>query len=152
MKTLILTLGLLIAAGCGGDGDDSGHDADHSTMDTLPDDFDDATELATDNGSYFVSYASDPSPLPYHDYFDLTISVHSADQSSLVADAQLAADAIMPAHGHGMNTEPVVTASGDGTFLVEGMLFHMQGYWQLIVDVDGPDGADSVTFEIDCCE
>jgi len=150
MKTLLIALGLFALAGCSGDAEDSGDE--HMDMDTLPDDFDDATELATDNNAYFVTYTSAPSPIPYNEYFDLTVSVWSADQSAMVSDAQLLADATMPAHGHGMNTEPQVTASGDGSFLVEGMLFHMQGYWQLIVDVDGPEGVDSVTFEIDCCE
>lgn len=49
---------------------------------------------------------------------------------------QLLADAIMPAHQHGMNYIPKVTALGDGTFRVDDMLFHMPGLWELQVDVD----------------
>lgn len=155
MKTLITTLGILaLVTGCGDkDSDSGGHDHhDHDSMDTLPDDFDAATELATENGSYMVSYTTDPSPIPENDYFTVTVSVHDAAGTALVADAEAIVDAKMPAHGHGMNTQPEVTANGDGTFLAEGMLFHMPGYWQITVDVTGPEGVDSVAFEVDCCE
>ncbi len=129
-----------------GDGSDSGGGDDELVID-------ESTELATDGGSYFISYTSDPSPIPENDYFTLTVSVYdNTDQTTLVADAGVTIDATMPQHGHGMTTQPIVTGYGDGTFLVEGMLFHMGGYWQIIVDVDGPMGAETATFELDCCE
>ena len=49
---------------------------------------------------------------------------------------QLRVDAIMPAHQHGMNYTPKVTALGGGAFRVDDMLFHMPGLWELRVDVD----------------
>ena len=49
---------------------------------------------------------------------------------------EMRADAIMPAHQHGMNYTPKVTALGDGTFRVDDMLFHMPGLWELQIDVD----------------
>ena len=39
-------------------------------------------------------------------------------------------DAVMPAHGHGMNYKPVVTQTAQGRFQAEGMMFHMTGVWQ----------------------
>ena len=42
----------------------------------------------------------------------------------------------MPDHRHGMNYRPAVTLNGlSGT--AEGLLFHMPGRWQLILDVRG---------------
>lgn len=49
---------------------------------------------------------------------------------------ELRVDAIMPAHRHGVNYEPVVTALGQGMFRVDNVLFHMPGAWELQVDVD----------------
>ncbi len=49
---------------------------------------------------------------------------------------EMRVDAIMPAHKHGLNYTPKVTALGDGNFRVDEMLFHMPGLWVLQVDVD----------------
>lgn len=149
-RSLLTLLALTALTACaGGDGEDSGHMHDHS------DDYDinEATELPTDGGSYYVSYATEPSPIPYNEYFELTVMVHdNADHSVMLADADVAVDAQMPQHGHGMNTTPVVTPVGDGSFTVDGMLFHMQGYWQIIVEVDDAAGPETVIFEVDCCQ
>ncbi|MEO1108983.1 MAG: hypothetical protein AAFX90_13795 [Pseudomonadota bacterium] len=55
---------------------------------------------------------------------------------SETAVGQMRVDAIMPAHRHGMNYTPKVTALGGGAFRVDDMLFHMPGLWELQVDVD----------------
>lgn len=53
----------------------------------------------------------------------------------------------MPQHGHGFPTHPRVTRElGDGTYLLEGMKFSMTGWWELTLDIQGPQGADRVTF------
>jgi len=48
----------------------------------------------------------------------------------------LRVDAQMPEHRHGMNYRARVSASGDGRYVVEGLLFHMPGRWQLFFDVE----------------
>ena len=35
-----------------------------------------------------------------------------------------------------MNYRPRVSASGDGRYVAEGLLFHMPGRWQLVFDVE----------------
>lgn len=45
-------------------------------------------------------------------------------------------DAIMPAHRHGLNYTPAVTALGDGVFRVDNVLFHMPGVWKLQAEFD----------------
>jgi hypothetical protein len=49
-------------------------------------------------------------------------------------------DAQMPEHRHGMNYRPTVSATGNGRYVAEGLLFHMPSRWQLRFDVerDGP--------------
>ncbi|WP_372572161.1 hypothetical protein [Ruegeria jejuensis] len=52
------------------------------------------------------------------------------------AVSEMRVDAVMPAHQHGMNYLPVVTAIGDDVFRIDDMLFHMPGKWELQVDVE----------------
>ena len=53
----------------------------------------------------------------------------------------------MPDHRHGMNYRPAVTLHGSsGT--AEGLLFHMPGRWQLILDVRGAAGRETLTAEM----
>ena len=52
----------------------------------------------------------------------------------------------MPVHRHGMNYHPTVTLEGlSGT--AEGLLFHMPGRWQLILDVRGATGREKLIAE-----
>ncbi|MGH7313863.1 MAG: hypothetical protein ACREJV_11865 [Candidatus Rokuibacteriota bacterium] len=48
----------------------------------------------------------------------------------------LRVDAQMPEHRHGMNYRARVSASGDGRYVAEGLLFHMPGRWRLLFDVE----------------
>ena len=43
-------------------------------------------------------------------------------------------DAVMPAHQHGMNYDPVITTQGQGIYQVDGMMFHMPGHWEIRVE------------------
>lgn len=40
-------------------------------------------------------------------------------------------DAQMPDHRHGMVTKARVTEAADGSFLIEGVKFHMPGFWEM---------------------
>ena len=52
----------------------------------------------------------------------------------------------MPDHRHGMNYRPAVTLNGlSGA--AEGLLFHMPGRWELILDVRGPAGREKLIAE-----
>jgi hypothetical protein len=51
------------------------------------------------------------------------------------APQQLAVDAHMPEHRHGMNYRPTVKAGGDGRFQAEGFMFHMPGRWEYLFDL-----------------
>jgi cytochrome c peroxidase len=55
-------------------------------------------------------------------------------------------DATMPAHGHGLATQPRIQPSGPGSFTVEGVRFHMPGKWQLRVRFHDAAGAHSYVF------
>jgi hypothetical protein len=50
-------------------------------------------------------------------------------------EGTLRADAAMPQHGHGMNVAPTMKQVAPGAYRVDGMLFHMPGYWELYFDL-----------------
>ena len=53
----------------------------------------------------------------------------------------------MPDHRHGMNYRPAVSLKGRaGT--AEGLLFHMPGRWQLILEIAGAAGREKLTAEM----
>ncbi|MFK8033718.1 MAG: FixH family protein [Hyphomicrobiales bacterium] len=64
--------------------------------------------------------------------FDLEFAVCGVDDTKIDG---IDVDAIMPAHKHGMNYRPIVTRLDEGRYKASGMLFHMPGEWQVIVDV-----------------
>ncbi len=47
------------------------------------------------------------------------------------APEAVSVDARMPAHGHGMNYRPGISALGDGRYRADGLMFHMPGRWEL---------------------
>jgi hypothetical protein len=55
----------------------------------------------------------------------------------------------MSAHGHGMNRVPLVTRTGPGHFLVEGLFFHMPGVWQLYFDLTRSGQTERAQFELE---
>jgi YtkA-like len=64
-----------------------------------------------------------------------------------VKQARIQVDGGMPQHGHGLPTKPQVTRElSDGGYLIEGMKFSMTGWWQIKLAIDGPAGADRVSF------
>jgi hypothetical protein len=64
-----------------------------------------------------------------------------------VQGARFAVGGGMPQHGHGLPTQPRVTRELEGgTYLLDGMKFSMTGWWEIKLDIQGPQGADKVTF------
>lgn len=80
-----------------------------------------------------------------------TVRIAVADSTgSPVENAAIVVDGGMPAHGHGLPTQPRVTRTlGNGEYLVEGLRFNMSGWWEIKLDVDGDMGQDRITFNLD---
>ncbi|HEX2887234.1 FixH family protein [Vineibacter terrae] len=83
--------------------------------------------------AYAVAYRTEPRDLAVGAPFAIELAVCAAAGAADV-DA-LAVDAEMPAHRHGMNYRPSVSARGDGRYRIEGLLFHMPGHWRLTVEL-----------------
>jgi len=71
--------------------------------------------------------------MPASEPFDMVVRVVDAPP---INDLTLRFDAAMPHHNHGMNVVPVTTEQADGSFLVEGIVLHMGGRWELYFDID----------------
>ena len=96
-------------------------------------------------GDYTIAWSPTPDPIPFNDYFDVNVWV--SDGPTPTPGLAVDIDAQMPAHGHGMNVDPQVTDNGDGSYGASGLLFHMEGHWQLLVNV----GEEQAVFDITCC-
>lgn len=171
LQRFALLAALMLALGaCSSDESDDTHDHGshdhdsgqahdghaHDAGDYTPDE---RTAKPSQNATFFVSYTSDPSPIPFNELFTMTVTVAdpAAPETPLTDVDSVSVEARMPAHGHGMNTEPVVTKNDDGTFLVEGLKFHMQSStpaerWEVAADITRGDATDQVVFEVVCCE
>lgn len=143
------------ATACTSAAPDSGGDtaAPADTADTADTDWTEETAITSDDGHFYVMYSPDVDPIPYNETFSMYWMVHDgADHSHMLGDTTLTLDVTMPEHGHGMNTEPQITQDAAGGFQVDGMLFHMRGWWALAATITEGDVVDHATFYIDCCE
>ena len=69
----------------------------------------------------YVSLPDIPVSTPF------VIGITSCDEFA----GTLTFDAIMPAHQHGMNYAPEITATEPGQFEINNVVFHMPGAWEL---------------------
>ncbi len=113
---------------------------------------------ATQNGSFYVVATPKPNPIPFQQLFGLDVKVYQSPKKQTLAKG-VSLDqvrAVMPAHGHGMKTQPKITDHGDGTFSVEGMKFHMQGegkdgHWVVEMVLNQNGTIDQTRFDVQCC-
>lgn len=138
IDVMMVLLGL--AVGCG-DAKDSA-DAEVELVPGGP------TEGTTEAGLWRLSYATDPSPIPFNDPFEATWAVEALDGAPEAAG--LLVEPWMPAHGHGGATNPTTTPV-EGGFVTTDLQLHMPGEWELRLRVDG-DGVDDVlVLPYTCC-
>jgi hypothetical protein len=92
--------------------------------------------LASAGGQYIVIYKPDPNPIPLNEPFNIEVQVLDAkSRKPLQNGFKLDVDGRMPHHRHGMNRQPTLQQREDGTSLVQGMLFHMPGRWEVYFDI-----------------
>jgi hypothetical protein len=101
-----------------------------------------------------VRWAADPPRIPLDALFsvDLWLTAASPETQAIPPeDVQVAIDARMPHHRHGMLVKPTVRRIGPGRFRCEGLMLHMPGYWELHVDlvIGGAVERAQASFEID---
>lgn len=129
---------LLLAAGAAG----------AAWMMRVPTDLDLSREKATEAGLYVAEIAPETDPVSVGPMHAWVVTIEDREGAP-VDGAHILVDGGMPQHGHGLPTSPEVTQDlGEGRYLIEGMKFNMPGWWELDLGIDGPQGADAVTFNL----
>ncbi|CAN5916087.1 hypothetical protein BH11MYX4_BH11MYX4_28630 [soil metagenome] len=111
-------------------------------------DADTSRTRASRAGAFVVSYEPAVSPVPKRQLHSWTVDIRTRDGRP-VEGARMTVAGGMPDHGHGLPTEPVVSAAlGNGRYVVDGMKFNMGGYWIVDLGITAPEGHDDVRFEL----
>lgn len=148
---IILTSVLAGVGGIACDSDESSDGHNHNMADT-GEGFTTVLSAETQGGHFFVKLAPPNGSAPFNELFSMGVSVFdNADQTQLLTDATIEIDAVMVTHNHGMNTTPVVEKQPDGTFVCNGMMFHMEGQWDVVVTVTHNQLSDTATLPYACC-
>jgi hypothetical protein len=113
---------------------------------TPPADLDLSLSKRSTTGLYRVTLVPPATTPAINQMHSWQVKLATADGSP-VHEARFAVDGGMPQHGHGLPTQPRVTREiEDGTYQLDGMKFSMTGWWVVKLDIQGPQGADKVSF------
>jgi hypothetical protein len=80
-----------------------------------------------------VAYRWDPADLKVGRFFAAEVVACKTPSSEPVREIRL--DAIMPAHGHGMNYRPAAVQTAPGHYKFTGLMLHMAGTWRVTIDL-----------------
>ncbi|MDZ7669031.1 MAG: FixH family protein [Gammaproteobacteria bacterium] len=100
-------------------------------------------------GHFRVSYQSRLEPITINRLHQWVLTVTDA-AGEPVDGARIRVNGGMPAHDHGLPTEPrVVEALGGGRYLLDGVRFHMHGAWEVVLQLEADGSSDTVTITLD---
>ena len=103
--------------------------------------------LAPDN-RIIVTYSTPSGPPDINHIHSWLLHVETADGVP-VEGAKIIVDGGMPEHDHGLPTRPrVIEELGDGNYKLDGMRFHMRGYWEISVTVSTEEGETVVVIPL----
>jgi hypothetical protein len=89
----------------------------------------------SESGNIKLSFHSAVEPIPLNQIHEWTLHLETPDGMP-IENAMVQIKGGMPAHNHGLPTDPVVTQYlGNGNYRVEGVRFHMQGEWLLVMSI-----------------
>ena len=100
----------------------------------------------SDGGGHVVDLQPRGGEIQWNKHFSLDITLRSKKPVSEKFEVRVDAD--MPAHQHGMNTKSETFEQGGGTYLVEGMLFHMKGDWVITVELIDGEVTEKVEYPV----
>ncbi|MEX2130624.1 MAG: FixH family protein [Pseudohongiellaceae bacterium] len=100
-------------------------------------------------GGLSVSMESRMVPLAINQMHAWVIGLSDSSGRPL-GNAEITVTGGMPVHNHGLPTEPMVTQSlGEGSYLLEGMRFHMHGLWELRIQIMLGTVQETVNFTLE---
>jgi len=95
-------------------------------------------ELESNGGQYLLSVEG-ADQLGAREFHTLMVSVNCRPARCEKLDLRFTAR--MPEHGHGQNYAPQVSQVAPGRFSIEGVRFHMPGYWEVFLDLVDQESA-----------
>ncbi|MBX2998879.1 MAG: FixH family protein [Caldilineaceae bacterium] len=117
-------------------------------MSDTPANLDLSTTRLSQQGLYKVSYTPDQGIVAINTMQSWTLYVERSSGQP-VENATVTVDGDMPQHRHGLPTRPQVTQNlGNGNYRVDGLRFHMPGWWvvDFVITADGQ--TDRVQFNM----
>lgn len=113
-----------------------------------PDNLNIEQSVLSDSEKLIVAYKTVLNPVPLNKIHGWEVSVTEKDGSP-INNAVVNIYAGMPEHLHGMTTKAQVTHSGSqGKYLINGMNFHMPGWWEIIIEVSRNGVTDAAYFNL----
>lgn len=109
---------------------------------------DDQPTWPSKRGLFTVSYDSQLNPIVINQIHSWTLHVRDADGTP-VEGAQITVKGGMPAHNHGLATDPVVDEIGGGDYRLQGLRFHMMGHWELTLTIHAEGVTDEAVILLD---
>ncbi len=131
---------------------DQGAAADHThevmhDVREIPDDLDTSREVESQKGRFLVSYrVKDREEIPLGDFHSWELHVEDAETGDDINRALIAINGDMPRHGHGLPSNPEASFLGNGNYRLDGLKFHMPGWWQLVLTISTADEYDRAVF------
>ncbi len=101
------------------------------------------------SGLFQVSFESKQQPIAINQIHSWVLHVETADGQP-VANADITLSGGMPAHDHGLPTSPRMTQYlGNGEYLIEGIRFHMNGSWDIVITISAGGDRDTVVIRLE---
>jgi len=114
----------------------------------MPDGYDTEAEKITEEGHFQVSVSPEAAPSPFNEIHTWLIKIESPDREP-VSGADIKVYGGMPLHNHAFATAPAIIGEiDDGVYALEGVKFHMFGWWTLALGIDADGKADRVSFNL----
>jgi hypothetical protein len=107
----------------------------------------DSARTLSDDKGFTLAWRFVPAQPKIGEFFAVEFAV--CNRAGPATPETLRVDATMPAHRHGMNFQPKITATGPNTYRAEGMMFHMPGKWQHVFEQRAPAPPVRVTTDIE---
>jgi hypothetical protein len=99
-------------------------------------------------GEFIVTYTTPDGPPEINRMHSWILYVES-DTGEPIEGAEIEVDGGMPAHDHGLPTQPRVTEDlGGGYYRLDGVRFHMSGYWEMVVTIRSDEAEDTVVIPL----
>ncbi|MCB1725005.1 MAG: FixH family protein [Gammaproteobacteria bacterium] len=106
------------------------------------------TKQFVDGAHFRLYYKSTTTPVPLNEIHTWLLHLYTRDGEP-VDGAHFRVYGGMPAHRHGLPTQPRVSGFGDGHYWLQGLKFSMQGEWEVWFDIEAAGKTDRVMVELE---